>query len=279
MSQKIILVVGASSGFGFEISKKLLSQGHVVYTAARSLDRMKPLKDLGASVKFMDVTDQKTIQACIDEIIQTHHRIDIVYNNAGYGQYGPVDINNLSHIKDMYDVNLFGAAMVNHAVLPFMRRQKSGRIIITGSLVSNLSIPGIGWYASTKHALRAMTEALRIEVKPYGIKVIQIEPGAVKTGFESIAVPSIKEHSYDKDYAEMMNAFENYITGAYQKAPSAKSTIKAMEKAGFSRHPKWVYRTTFDAKILPIIKVIFGLKISALVIEKQILKQRSTPKP
>lgn len=278
MKQKIILVVGASSGFGFDISKKLLTLGHVVYVAARSLDRMEALKNLGAYVLYMDVTDEKTITDCINQIITSHQRIDIVYNNAGYGHYGPVDISNLNLIKDMYDVNVFGTAMVNHAVLPYMRQQKSGRIIITGSLISNLSIPGIGWYASTKHALRAMTEALRIEVKPYGVKIIQIEPGAVKTGFDSIAVPSIKDNIYDKDYTELMGAFETYITRAYHKAPTVISTIKAMEKAGLKKHPKWVYRTTFDAKIFPIIKTIFGLKLSSLVIEKQILKYKSTPK-
>jgi NADP-dependent 3-hydroxy acid dehydrogenase YdfG len=278
MNPKVILVVGASSGFGFEISKRLLQKNHIVYVAARHIDRMQDLKSLGAHVLYMDVTNLDTINTAVDAVINNHQRIDILYNNAGYGQYGPVDLNDLSNIKAMYDVNLFGAAMLNHAVLPYMRQQKSGRIIITGSLVSNLSIPGIGWYASTKHALRAMTEALRLEVKSYGIKVIQIEPGAVKTGFESIAVPSIKENPFDADYEAMMNAFESYIIKAYHKAPSVTSTIRAMESAALSKHPKWVYRTTFDAKIIPLIKQVFGLKLSSHVVEKQILKYKSTSK-
>ena len=270
--QKVILVVGASSGFGFELTQVLLKRGHIVYAVARHVDKMKPLHELGAHVMAMDVTDQKTINDCINVMIKNHHKIDILFNNAGYGQYGPVDLDRYDEIKSMYDVNLFGAARVNHAVLPHMRKQKSGRIIITGSLVSNLSLPGLGWYASTKHALRAMTEALRMEVMPFGIKVIQIEPGAVKTGFEKIAVPSIKDVSYDQDYAQLMQSFDGFIQDAYKHAPSVSSTLKAMQKAAFKKRPKWVYRTTLDAKFSPIFKQLIGLRISSSIIQKKIKK-------
>jgi NADP-dependent 3-hydroxy acid dehydrogenase YdfG len=268
MKKSVVLVVGASSGFGFELSKVLLEKNHIVYCAARRVEQMKPLADLGGHLLYMDVRDQKTIDQGVEKIIANHQKIDVVYNNAGYGQYGPVDLDSLERIQAMYDVNLFGAARVNHAVLKYMRKQKQGRIVITASLVSNLSIPGIGWYASSKHALRALVEALRLEVKPFHIDVIQIEPGAVKTGFDAVAVPSIETSPYHRDYQNMMKSFDGYIKNVYQKAPNVNSTIKAMLHAGFAKRPKWVYRTTMDAKVIPLIKQVIGLKIVSKVISK-----------
>jgi NADP-dependent 3-hydroxy acid dehydrogenase YdfG len=249
-----------------------LKKGHIVYAAARRIEHMKPLSALGAQLLFIDVRDSKTIQAAVDQIIEKHERIDLVYNNAGYGQYGPVDVNSLDKVQSMYDVNLFGVARVNHAVLPYMRKQRFGRIIVTASLVSNLSVPGIGWYASTKHALKAMNEALRLELKPFGVDLIQIEPGAVKTGFDEVAVPSIHEVSYDLDYEPMMKSFDFYIRDVYKNAPNMSSTIKAMLKAGFSKRPKWVYRSTVDAKLIPLVKNVLGLKLASKIISKKISK-------
>jgi NADP-dependent 3-hydroxy acid dehydrogenase YdfG len=273
MSSKIILVVGASSGFGFGLSEALLKKGHIVYAAARRLSLMAPLETLGAHLLEMDVTNEASIQIGVESIIKQHSKIDVVINNAGYGQYGTIELESLEAVKAMYDVNLFGVSRVNNAVLPYMRKQRNGRIIITASLVSNLSLAGVGWYASTKHALRAMIEALRMEVTHLNIKVVQIEPGAVKTGFAEIAVPTINKTNHDGDYAKLMSDFEIFIKKSYDKAPNAQSTIKAMLKAVEKKNPKWVYRTTVDAKFLPKVKQLIGLKVSSKVTLSKIHKK------
>jgi short-subunit dehydrogenase len=197
----------------------------------------------------------------VDTLINQEGRLDAVYTNAGYGEYGVIEEPNLDKIKAMYDVNVFGVARVHNAVLPFLRQQGFGRLIITASLVGHIAIPGIGWYASTKHALRAMSEALRMELSAYAITVTLIETRSrKKTGFDTVAVPALDEVSLKGAYQHLLKAFTPFILKSYQNAPGMGSTIKAMVKALESKHPKWVYRTTIDAKGYPLLKALLGLK-------------------
>lgn len=270
MNQKVIWITGASSGFGYALAEILAAKGHIVYAGARRLEAMEPLKQVGVIPQHLDVTDDLSIRKAFEHIKSEQGRIDILYNNAGYGHYGPVDVDDLNASKAMFDVNLFGAARVNHVVLPQMMQQRSGRIILTASLVSHLSTPGIGWYAASKHALNAMVKALRMEVKDFNIDVIQIEPGSVKTGFRDIAVQTIRKQAYHDNYQPLMRDFEYYIEQTYAHSPDMQSTLKAMERAGFDRKPRWVYRSTQDAKLLPIVQRLLGLKLSSYVILRTI---------
>jgi len=256
--KKVVIVTGASSGFGFEIAKELAQKEYIVYAGARSVNKMEPLKALGVHVLALDVTNDDSVIKFCQTVMDEQGTIDILYNNAGYGTYGIVETQSLDSIKAMFEVNLFGVARMNQAVLPIMRKNRSGRIIHTASLVSHISLAGLGFYAASKHALRAMIESLRMEVKPFNIDIVQIEPGAVNTGFEDVAVGSIEKT--DPDYELTLTQFTKFVKNSYKTGPSPKKTVNIMIKAATKKHPKWVYQTTPDAKIFPKLKAIIGLK-------------------
>ena len=261
--KKVICITGGSSGFGFETAKRLASLGHTVYAGARHLEKMEPLKAFGVHTLALNVTQEASVKNFVDHVMKKETRIDVLINNAGYGAYGVNETQSLSSIQAMYDVNVFGVICMNQAIIPYMRTQRAGRIINIASLVSNISLPGISHYAATKHALRAMTESLRMELKPFKIHVVQIEPGAVHTGFEEVALGLIEDT--EEDYQSFLDAFKSFIRKGYRRAVTPKSTVKAMVKAALVKNPKWVYRTTLDAKVYPIAKTLLGLKLYSTV--------------
>lgn len=262
MDKKVILITGASSGFGYDVAQKLLEMGSwEVYTAARRLEKMKDLVDLGAHVIKMDVTDDVQVDLGVKQIIAQHGRIDAVLANAGYGTYGTIETISIDEIKYQYDVNVFGVARTIKAVLPTMRKQKSGRIVLTSSLVSNISMKGLGWYASTKHAIKAVGIALRQEMKSLGIKVVMIEPGAVKTGFDRVALDTLRKIDFPSDYKDDMEKVEKYLSVTYEKCPDAKKTVDDIIKAITVKNPKAIYRTTLDSKMFSFAKRFLSEKV------------------
>ena len=258
--KKTVIITGASSGFGYALSETLVQQGHIVYATARNVDAMKPLADLGCHVMAMDVSDDASVTSVIEKILKDADRVDAVYTNAGMGEYGLIEEPKLEKIKYMFEVNLFGVARVHNAVLTFLRNQGFGRLIITGSLVGNVSFPGFGWYASSKHALRAMSEALRMEVMQFGIDIILIEPGSVKTNFLSVAGPKIYEATHYEENNSFMTKLGSFMESSYAHAPGMEETITAMVDALENIKPKWVYQTTKTARRYSLYKRVLSLK-------------------
>jgi NAD(P)-dependent dehydrogenase (short-subunit alcohol dehydrogenase family) len=259
-----IVVFGAASGFGFALCVKLLDLGHTVYALDKNIDGMTSLKAKGAKVLYADVTDAASIDAAVKDIKATAPHIHAVVNNVGYGMYGPVE-RPIEDITRQFDVNLFGYARVNQALLPVLRAQRSGTMIFTASVVSHISTTGLGWYAATKHAVKAMAEALRMEVMDLGIQVVQIEPGPVKTKFHSTANTTYPA-KMEADYMPVLQSFERFQNRLYAKAPTDRSTIQALVHACVSDNPKWVYRTTFQAKAFALLRPFMPLKFyTALV--------------
>jgi short-subunit dehydrogenase len=261
MTQKVILITGASSGIGHASAKRLIKEGHIVYSAARRIEMMKDLEEMGGHAFYMDVRDDNSVNECVKKIIKEQGRIDALISNAGYGTYGMIESVPLEKIKNQYDVNVFGMARAIKAVLPHMRKQKSGRIVITASVVSHVSILGLGWYASTKHALRALGVALRQEVKELGIDVVMIEPGAIKTGFDKVAFEALHKVDHPSDYQDYVDGFEKHMITAYSKCPGPESTAECIVKALTAKKPKTVYKTTTDAKMLPRMQAIMPDKM------------------
>ena len=260
MSKQIVLVTGASSGFGKGVALELLKKGYVVYGAARRVDNMNDIKKAGGHVLFMDVTDDDSVKKGVDQIIADQGRIDIVYANAGYGIYGTVFDTSVENVKAMYDVNVHGTHRTLRAVVPHMVKQNSGRIIITESMVSNISSAYTGWYSSTKHALKAMSNALNSELKDFNIHVVSIRPGAVKTGFDDIALSESNLPEPTKGFNNDQKGFVLYMTDLYKTCPGVESTVKCMVEAATKGKPKRVYNTTQDAKAAPTGQSIFGEK-------------------
>lgn len=267
-SPGVALVVGASSGFGLEVALALLARGWEVYAAARRLAPMAGIQAAGGHLLAMDVTSDSSVQAGVAAVLAQSGRIDVLLNNAGYGAYGAIEDVPLDEARRQFDVNLFGLARVNNAVLPAMRARRSGRIILTASMSSHISTAGSGWYAATKHAIKALAEALRMEVAHLGIKVIQIEPGPVRTGFEAVAFDAMDRLAISPDYQDVIGGFRRYMAKSYAAAPDGRSTVQAMLRAATARHPRTVYRTTLEARVLPLLRSALGTGVFGRVTVK-----------
>ena len=189
--KKVILLTGASSGIGYQTAEILAKEGHVVYGAARRTEKMETLKQFGVKPIYLDVTDEESIKSAIDTIIVNEGCIDVLINNAGYGSYGAIEDVEINEAKMQFEVNLFGLARLVQLVLPHMRKQKSGRIINISSMGGRLTSYFGGWYHATKYALEAFSDALRMEVADFGIDVLLIEPGGIKTEWGIIAADKL----------------------------------------------------------------------------------------
>ena len=187
MSPKIILITGTSSGFGLLTSARLGSAGHIVYATMRDLNKRQPLSDEIAKraghvqIRALDVTKPQTIQPVIAEILQKHGHIDVLINNAGQGLGGFFEDLSQEEIRQQMEVNFFGAQNVTRAVLPSMRERRQGMIINISSVAGQSATPSLGAYSASKWALEAFSECLYHEIRPFGVKVVIVEPGSYPT--------------------------------------------------------------------------------------------------
>lgn len=242
-NEKVILITGASSGIGFDAAQTLAQQGHCVFAAARRTELMEPLKAYGVHVIKMDVTDEKSMKDGVETLIQAMGHIDVLINNAGYGYFGAIENVPMEDARRQLEVNVFGLARLTQLVLPYMRQQKSGRIINTSSIAGKMVFYMGGWYNVTKYSVEAFSDALRMEMKPYGIDVIKIEPGAIKTDWGIIAARHLKESSEGTAYEASGNQWAHNMDWFYKtNLLSSPSVItKAIVRAVNSRHPKARY--------------------------------------
>lgn len=252
---RVVLITGASSGFGKALAFKLLKKGGLeVYCAARRTQQMEDLRQEGGKILSVDVTSEKSVQFAVDEILASSKRIDVLVANAGYGVYGMTEACSMDQVKDMFEVNVFGVGRCLNAVLPTMRSQKHGRIVLVSSVMGRASALGVGWYAATKHCLSALAVALRQEVKDFGIEVALIEPGVVKTGFDQRAFAELEETSPAEDYQPLQTTFVKTMKEFYAKAPDSESTASAMMSACCEKRPKHVYKTTQDSSLISFLQ-------------------------
>src|SRR5271169_1594020 len=184
---KTALVTGASSGIGEATVRRLLAGGYKVFAGARRQDRMAPLAALGATLVPLDLTDDGSIVRAVEAIKAQSGRIDVLVNNAGYGSYGALEDVPLDEARRQFEVNVFGLARLCQLVLPMMRAQKSGKIVNITSIGGKIWEPLGSWYHATKFAVEGLSDCLRVEVGRFGIDVIIIEPGAIRTEWAGIA--------------------------------------------------------------------------------------------
>ena len=242
--QKVILVTGGSSGIGFEAAQRLARMGHKVYAAARRTVLMEPLKADGITPLALDVTDDASRRQCVDTILQREGRIDVLVNNAGYGYFGAIECVPLEDARRQLEVNVFGLAEMTRLVLPAMRSQHSGRIVNIASIAGRAVFPFGGWYNVSKYSVEAISDALRIELKPFGIDVAIIEPGCIKTDWGIIAADHLDECSrgtaYEPTALREAAAMRWAYTGSYMSNPSI--IARAIVRASTSRCPRTRYR-------------------------------------
>ena len=200
MAERVALVTGASSGIGAATAERLLALGFVTYVAARRVDRLDGLVAAGARALSLDVTDEASRCEAVRAILAETGRIDVLVNNAGYGSYGAVESVSAEDVRAQFDVNLFGAAELIRLVLPQMRAQGSGTIVNVSSMGGRIYTPFGGWYHATKFGLEALSDCLRLEVAPFGIRVVVIEPGAIRTEWGGIAAERLRATSAGGPY-------------------------------------------------------------------------------
>ena len=273
---KVILITGASSGIGKDTALSLIKEGHVVYGVARRLEMMQDIIQAGGHAIKMDILKERNIDEVVNQIIKEQKRIDILINNAGYGLWGAVETISIAEAKRQFDVNIFGLAYLTKKIIPLMRKQKSGKIINMSSMGGKVYTPFGAWYHATKYALEGWSDCLRIELKSFGIDVILIEPGVIKTEFQDVMMDSTVERSIGTPYEKKLKALEKATQEMYARGiGSPPSTItKLIIKAINSHNPKRRYVGGLFAKPMLFIKKWFGDKMYEKAIMSQIKKAK-----
>lgn len=252
MSAPVALVTGGSSGIGESTARALLAQGFTVYAVARRVDRMAALADAGVHTFAMDVTDDASMVAGVERIIAEQGRIDVLVNNAGYGSYGAVEDVPIEEARRQFEVNVFGLARLVQLVTPHMRERRSGRIINISSVGGKFYEPFGAWYHATKFAVEGFSDSLRLELRPFGIRVVLIEPGPILTEWNEIARDSLLERSGDTAYASYARQAHG-VMERFDEPPRASTPDEVADKivkAATTRRPAARYPVGKGARMI-----------------------------
>jgi len=201
--KKVVLITGASAGIGEATAIALRNQGHVVYGGARRVEKMKNIARYGVKPLALDVSNEESMQRCIQQVLSEQGRIDVLVNNAGYGAYGSLEDTPLAEGKRQFEVNLFGLARMTQLALPHMREHRYGRIINISSIGGRVGSPHGTWYQASKFAVEGFSDSLRMELRQFGIDVVIIEPGAIKTEWSGIAQDNLIKTSGHTVYGNL----------------------------------------------------------------------------
>lgn len=253
---KAILVTGCSSGIGRATAERLARSGWTVYATVRRPESLTRLTDAGCTTLALDVTDDGSMVSAVERIEADHGAVGILVNNAGYGEYGPVEEVAGDRARRQFETNVFGPARLAQLVLPAMRRQGWGRIVNLSSMGGRLTFPGGGWYHASKYALESLSDALRFEVRPFGVRVVVVEPGFIRTSFGDTAGSTGGESiAPDSPYAPLMAAVDEGLRNAYEGnlarlGGGPEKVAAVVERAITARNPKPRYKVTPSARVL-----------------------------
>lgn len=243
MTDRIALVTGASSGIGAETARHLAGLGYTVYAAARRTDRMTGLATDGIRTVSVDVTDDASMVALVDRILAEAGRIDVLVNNAGYGSYGALEDVPIDEARRQFEVNVFGLARLTQLVLPHMRAQKGGYIVNVSSMGGRIWEPLGSWYHATKFAVEGLSDSLRVEVAPFGIKVVVIQPGVIRSEWAGISADNLEATAAGSAYRRQIMAMVRSLRGANSNRIASEPEVVAVAigKAVRSRKPRTRY--------------------------------------
>jgi len=240
MESRVALVTGASSGIGLEAAKELRRNGFTVYAVARRVEPMAQLEHDGVVAFSMDVTDDASMVAGVDRVLAEQGRIDVLVSNAGYGSFGALEDVPLHEARHQFEVNVFGLARLVQLVLPTMREQASGRIINVSSIGGKIYAPLGGWYHATKFAVEGLSDSLRLELAPFGIDVVLIEPGPIITGWNTIARTNLVERSAHGPYAAQAASVGRTLASADRPGRGSRPDVvgRRIARAATAAHPR-----------------------------------------
>lgn len=240
---KTILVTGASAGIGEATVKLLLQHGYKVYAAARRTERMVDLQTAGAILLSLDVTDKPSIVSAIQQITRESGGVDVLINNAGYGSLGSIEEVDLDEARRQFEVNVFGLAQLIQLVTPYMREKQAGRIVNISSVAGKIYQPLGGWYHATKFAVEGLSDCLRLELKAFGIDVVVVQPGPIRTEWGDIALKNLLANSAKGPYKKLAEGMSNNFSSFYteKRASGPEAVAQVIFKAVQAKHPKTRY--------------------------------------
>jgi NAD(P)-dependent dehydrogenase (short-subunit alcohol dehydrogenase family) len=261
--RKVVMVTGASSGLGKAFAKALLAEGMAVYGAARRIEQMADLASLGAVTLKMDVTREDEVQAAVHRIGQANGGVDVLINNAGFGMYGAMEDISIDDARYQFEVNLFGMARLTQLLLPPMREKRAGKIINISSMGGKIYTPLGSWYHATKHAVEGWSDCLRLELTPFNIHVVIIEPGVIATEFGEVMMEPMLKRSGSGAYRRMANAFAAAMKASFEKygASDPQVIVDLVLHAVRVRKPRTRYVAGKYAKPLMFIRKWFGDRV------------------
>ncbi|MGO9630155.1 MAG: oxidoreductase [Xanthobacteraceae bacterium] len=257
---KTALVTGASAGIGEATARALLAAGYQVFAGARRLDRMASLAAAGATLLKLDLTDDASIVAAVEAIKGSTGRIDVLVNNAGYGSYGALEDVPLEEARRQFEVNVFGLARLCQLALPIMRAQKSGKIVNVTSIGGKIWEPLGSWYHATKFAVEGLSDCLRVEVARFGVDVVVIEPGAIRTEWAGIAREGLLQMSGSTAYAEQAKRHARMLATAETSnlASPPEVVAETIVRAVRASRPKTRYATGGGARTILLLRKILS---------------------
>jgi short-subunit dehydrogenase len=269
---KTILITGATAGIGRHAALELVRRGHHVIATGRRRDALEALKhDVGVlglegriDIIALDVTREDDVLAARDEVdVLTNGRgIDVLVNNAGYGQMGPLETVSDADLRKQYETNVFGLMSVTRAFVPKMRERGAGRVVNVGSIGGRVTFPLMGAYNSTKYAVESLSDALRVELAPFGIDVSIVEPGPIRTNFNDRAMDTIDASRLEGSaYAPILAQAEKFRAQFESQAASPEVTTNAITHAALARRPRVRYVVPFTSTILLAVLGILPTRI------------------
>jgi NAD(P)-dependent dehydrogenase (short-subunit alcohol dehydrogenase family) len=257
-SSPVALITGCSTGIGYEAALRLARKGTMVFAGFRDLTKAGPLKKAaqGLDLYFLqlDVDKPASVRRAVAKVIAQAGQIDLLINNAGYGAFGALEDFTDAEIKAQYQTNVLGLMRVTREVLPFMRARRSGRIIHIGSLAGKMTFAGIALYCSSKHAVEALTESLRMEVRPFGVQVAVVEPGSMNTAFKANRRKSGVFQKGKSAYQGRLQKILDFGNDQSARAPGASKVVEVLEKAIEDKVMKTRYPVGFDSFVYPRIR-------------------------
>jgi NAD(P)-dependent dehydrogenase (short-subunit alcohol dehydrogenase family) len=255
MEPRTVLITGCSTGIGRATAERLAKHGHRVWATARRVDSIADLERAGCRVLALDVTDEASMSAAVEQVVQEDGAVGALVNNAGYSQSGAVESVPMEDVRRQFETNVFGLIRMCQLVLPSMRERAAGRIVNVSSMGGKLVFPGGGVYHATKYAVEAISDALRFEVGGFGVRVVVIEPGAIRTNFDQAALGALPADR-DGAYASFNAAVGVATKQAYEAGPmkllgaGPEAVARTIERALTTKHPRTRYKVTPSAHLL-----------------------------
>jgi len=255
-SAKTVLITGCSTGIGRATAKRLAAAGHTVYATARRLEAIADLEAGGCRTLALDVTDEASMVAAVDAVLAGSGKVDALVNNAGYSQSGAVETVSPEDLRRQFETNVFGLVRMCQLVLPSMRDAGSGRIVNISSMGANFTFPGGGVYHATKYAVEAISDAMRFEVKGFGVGVTVIQPGLIRTHFAETAGTEMA--AGDGPYAAFNATVAQTTAQVYEKGPLAKLGSEPELVAKAIEHAITARRAPLRKRVSPSAHVLVG---------------------